>query len=359
MKINYITGAVDFYGGFVVTNHVVNGLVERGHEVTLVLRHRQPLRFDWKADVRFAERPLDTIKRRASSLVTRVLGQKSLSLYAALDSMTPAIPDADISIVQSALYVYPAFRSGKGAPFHYVLHFEKLVYEVESPQAVPLVHESMFLPIHRVANSQWCANQLRQHYGLDMPVVNPAIDHDIFYPRERSENRRKRLMCMCKHVEWKGFRDAIEAVKLVMARRGDVEFVIFGADPKFYGIDVPHTYVGKVSKNELAQLYCSCDVLLCPSWYESFPLPPIEAMACGTPVVTTRYGTEDYAADGENALVVMPRDPKAMADAILRLLENESLSERFRQAGPQTAKRFTWDKTVDQLERIFTRTLAV
>jgi glycosyltransferase involved in cell wall biosynthesis len=76
-------------------------------------------------------------------------------------------------------------------------------------------------------------------------------------------------------------------------------------------------------------------------------------MACGTPVVTTRYGTEDYARHEENSLVVMPRDIKAMAEAILRLLSDADLREKFRETGPQTAKRFTWEKTVDEFERLF------
>ena len=93
--------------------------------------------------------------------------------------------------------------------------------------------------------------------------------------------------------------------------------------------------------------------MLCPSLYESFPLPPLEAMACGTPVVTTRIGTEDYAFNEKNCLVVPPRQPKAIAEAILRLLKDDSMQERFRKEGLKTAKQFTYDNTVDKLEKIF------
>lgn len=94
-------------------------------------------------------------------------------------------------------------------------------------------------------------------------------------------------------------------------------------------------------------------MVICPSWYESFPLPPLEAMACGTPVVTTRIGTEDYAFNEKNCLVVPPRNPKAMAEAILRLLDDESLQERFKKEGLKTARQFTYDRTVDRLEELF------
>ena len=97
-------------------------------------------------------------------------------------------------------------------------------------------------------------------------------------------------------------------------------------------------------------LYSECDVVISASWYESFPLPPIEAMACGIPVVTTQYGIEDYAFDNINALVVPPRDPQSMADAILRLLDDNNLGLRLSEEGIKTAKKFTWENTVDKIE---------
>jgi len=80
-------------------------------------------------------------------------------------------------------------------------------------------------------------------------------------------------------------------------------------------------------------------------------------MACGTPIVTTPYGTEDYAFHEQNCLIVPPKDPKSLADATLRLLNNEPLREKFRQEGPRTAKRFTWEKTTDEIEKLFNKSI--
>jgi glycosyltransferase involved in cell wall biosynthesis len=80
-------------------------------------------------------------------------------------------------------------------------------------------------------------------------------------------------------------------------------------------------------------------------------------MACGIPVVTTPIGVEDYAVNEENCLVVPPRDPTAMANAISRLLSDQGLTERLSKEGLKTAGRFTWDKTTDAVERIFTESL--
>jgi len=53
----------------------------------------------------------------------------------------------------------------------------------------------------------------------------------------------------------------------------------------------------------------------------------------------------------------LPKDPEALANAILRLLEDEDLREQFRKEGPRTAKQFTWDKTVDKVEKLFKNAL--
>ena len=85
---------------------------------------------------------------------------------------------------------------------------------------------------------------------------------------------------------------------------------------------------------------------------ESFGLPPLEAMACGVPVVTTDCGgIRDYAVDGYNALIVPPGDPEAVADAVLKILRDDKFRERLVEHGIETAKQRSWDKVVDKFER--------
>jgi glycosyltransferase involved in cell wall biosynthesis len=199
---------------------------------------------------------------------------------------------------------------------------------------------------------------MKERYGYDLPVVNPAINHDVFYPREVEKDKNKfRIFCFGKQTRWKGFPEALEAMKIVMKKRDDVEFMAYGIKRPYYKSEIPYKFIKSPSDDELAKLYSSADVMICPSWYESFPLFPLEGMACGAPVITTPYGVEDYAFHERNCLIVPPRDPKALANAILRLLDDESLREKFRKEGPKTAKQFTWDKTVDRVEKLFKEVL--
>ena len=354
MRINYTMDYLEAYGGIRTTNIIANKLVERGHEVTVTLMEPQPLLFDWKAQIIFAEDINKTIRRKLSNLINRELKAFPFpGVYAIIDSLTQVTPNCDINVAQTWLTVYPVYRSKKGLPFHHLQHFEEIFFNGRPEKQ--FFDEGMYLPVHRTVNSIWCQNQVKQRYGYCLPIINPGIDHSIFYPRNVERDRsKKRILCLGKDfVIWKGFLEAVESVKLVMQKRNDIEFLAYGAKPLRGHYDVPIKFIENPSNEELAILYSSVDVLICPSWYESFPGPPIEAMACGTPVVTTKYGTEDYAQHEENSLVVMPKDIKGMADAILRLLSDSDLKEKFREKGPQTAKCFTWDKTVDKFEKLF------
>ncbi|MDR6224335.1 glycosyltransferase family 4 protein [Desmospora profundinema] len=107
----------------------------------------------------------------------------------------------------------------------------------------------------------------------------------------------------------------------------------------------------------MVDLYRSADVFVSTSWIEGFGLPPLEAMACGTPVVTTNSGgVMDFCRHLENAYVVPPQNPQAIAHGIVSVLSNTNVAERLVQGGKETARRLTKhafeQKMVDALETI-------
>ncbi len=98
---------------------------------------------------------------------------------------------------------------------------------------------------------------------------------------------------------------------------------------------------GHVAKDELAALYRGARCLVFPSRYEGFGLPIVEAMASGTPVVTTAAGATTEVA-GDAAVVVEPGNPVALAGGIERALADR---ERLVAAGLERARRYTWAET--------------
>ncbi len=103
-----------------------------------------------------------------------------------------------------------------------------------------------------------------------------------------------------------------------------------------------------VGDEELPLLYASARLFAFPSLYEGFGLPPLEAMACGTPVVAV-HATAVPEVLGEAALFVEPRNAEALAEAMIQIDENQALADRLRQAGLARAAQFNWDATAQQV----------
>ncbi len=114
--------------------------------------------------------------------------------------------------------------------------------------------------------------------------------------------------------------------------------------------------LGFVEDGDLPALYGGARALLMPSLYEGFGLPVLEAMACGTPVITSDVSSLPEVA-GEAALLVDPYDVAALAKAIERVENDSTLRTRLISAGSQQAGRFTWEKSARQLKRVYDRLL--
>jgi Glycosyl transferases group 1 len=103
---------------------------------------------------------------------------------------------------------------------------------------------------------------------------------------------------------------------------------------------------GRVSDDELLELYRGAAAYLDASLFEGFGYQPLEAMACGTPVIAS---VASRAVVGEAGLLCDPRDARAQADALVRLLEEPGLAEELRGRGRERACEFTWERTAAQL----------
>ena len=350
MRINYTMMGMGLTGGVRVLFEVANRLVDRGHDVTFTYvgdpdAHKW---FPLKAKLNYVDHKWmvkvhQNLQKRAPASATYPFRELLL--------LAKGTPDCDINVATESITTYAVRWSGKGLPAIHQQHYDVIMQK--DPFTKRAAEDTYRLPMHRIANSVWLQGTLKEKHGLEgLPLINPALQHEIFHPRGRETLPKPRIVSFCKHIEWKGFADARAAVKAVKEKR-DVEWVVYGGEQPHDPDGVVDRWMRLPSDEDLAKLYSSADVVLCPSWYESFPLPPIEAMACAAPVVTTREGTEDYAEDGRNSLVVPGRDVAGMTAAMLRLLDDKELAESFRKAGPETAKRFTWERTTDQVEAYF------
>ena len=119
-------------------------------------------------------------------------------------------------------------------------------------------------------------------------------------------------------------------------------------------------FAGYVAAEDLPRYYQACDVFCAPNTgQESFGIVLLEAMAAGAPIVASDIpGYRDVVSDGEQGLLVEPKNPGAIADAVLRLLANPELRANMRRAGQEKARAYDWPRVATEVLDYYFEVLA-
>jgi glycosyltransferase involved in cell wall biosynthesis len=231
-------------------------------------------------------------------------------------------------------------------------------------------------------------------YAERCKTIYNGVDVERFFPdgKTRDRDRVKRLLYVGVVSPHKGLHILMDALPAVIKRYPKFKLDIVGqpyllpldwlptlGDPKEMEKLVPFydgkgymfhlqerinrlnlsehvVFSGLIPREELAQRYQGADIFTFASlWNELFGMPTAEAMACGVPVVTSRIaGLPEVVADQLTGFLVTPGDSKQLAEAILRLLEDESLRESMGRAGvARVMQHFTWEKITQDLMQHF------
>jgi len=116
-------------------------------------------------------------------------------------------------------------------------------------------------------------------------------------------------------------------------------------------------FTGYLRDEELRALYSSCAAFIYPSIYEGFGLPPLEAMACGAPVIASKIGAHQEVLSGA-ARLVDPFDIESLAEAMIGVSGNEQRREELKATGGKRAAKFTWDETARLTYEVYERVVA-
>ena len=126
------------------------------------------------------------------------------------------------------------------------------------------------------------------------------------------------------------------------------------ASVKDYGLtDREVKFLGHVPEKDLPLFYSGASLFVFPSLYEGFGLPLVEAMACGAPIVASEIPAVSEVVQ-DAAILFPPRDPRVLAETILRVSHNPDLRQRMIQTGLQRARQFRWDKAAQETLRALT-----
>ena len=218
-----------------------------------------------------------------------------------------------------------------------------------------------------------CQDEIDELLRLGVPrarivLVPSGVNLDKFTAHGPAVPRpagRFRVLSIGRLVERKGFADVIAAMRYVH----NADLVIVGGstdpdDPQAHwllehavdhGVAGRVQLVGAVPPDRVAQWYRSADVLVAAPWYEPFGLTPLEAMACGVPVVATAVGgLLDTVVDGITGRLVPPRDPRALGDAVRTLLNDAIVRRSYASAALDRARScYSWPRAATQLETVY------
>jgi glycosyltransferase involved in cell wall biosynthesis len=205
-----------------------------------------------------------------------------------------------------------------------------------------------------------------RRFGIEVDILPNPIDLVRFFPPDRAQhgNDATFRVLVARHLEpVYDIPTALRAFALLRTRLPAAELVIAGTGPlrgeleqfaRDLRIDSCVHFVGQLGRDEMARAYRGADAVLNSSLVDNAPISILEAMASGTPVVSTRVGGVPYlVTDGVTALLAPPGDAVALAAALSRIAEEPGLAQRLRSNGIDAAQQYGWPKIRDVLARIY------
>lgn len=190
-------------------------------------------------------------------------------------------------------------------------------------------------------------------YGMHGRIVPNIIDLDRFSPGGKSRDFGAPKFVVARNLEpIYGIDIALRAFAIVLGRYPKASLAVTGSGPseanlkalaQSLGIGDAVKFTGQLDRAVMQDLYKNTDIALNPSTVDNMPNSVLEALACGLPVVSTNVGGVPFmVTHGETALLVPPGQPEAMAEALLRLIEDAPLRARLIAGGLHAARQYGW-----------------
>jgi len=215
------------------------------------------------------------------------------------------------------------------------------------------------------AKTAWIRNEVERRHGVRVQAVAASLDHAVYFPSAESrDDRRVRVAAMIRpSTPYRAAERTLRVLRQVAQNHSSVELHWFGADSaEAARLSLPYCaaehWHGRLTREGVAELLRASDLFVDLSDYQAFGRTGLEAMACGAAVVVPRDGgAEEYAVDGENALVVDTCDDAACLAAVERLVVDAELRARLAGSAVRTAARYSIELAARSELELFSRAL--
>ncbi|NUR69299.1 MAG: glycosyltransferase [Hamadaea sp.] len=379
-------GGVDAGGQNVHVEALATALARRGHDVTVYTRRdgpHLPLEVDAPGGFRVVHVPAGPPERIPRDGLLPYMG--AFGQWLAEQWTTGPAPDAvHTHFWMSGVAALEAAKAYRGRPVPLVSTFHalgtvkrRMQGAADTSPADRIVLETMVARSADRVIAQ-CADEVAELLRMGVrreriDVVPSGVDTDVFHPAEggpstRPDGRPARLLSVGRLVERKGYADIVQTLRTLP----DAELLIAGgpaegdlrSDPEAqrlvrtaaeYGVGDRLRLLGAVDRWRMPALYQAVDVVICAPAYEPFGMTPLEAMACGTPVVAYAVGgLTDSVIHGTTGLLVEPRNVAQLSESIGSLLDDESLRYAYATGGLRRVRgRYPWTRIAEQVEVVY------
>lgn len=344
-------------GGIKVICRVANELYKRGYDVEIItFRHASDLSLNFNVDVpvKYIYIPKLLLKIPIFNVIIKII------------LLWRNISKCDIIIANWNLTAYPVhfYRKTRAKKLYYIQAYEPEFFDYDRGVQLhkiiknkitnkiykKLAEHSYKLKLYKkIVNNDGINKKINNLFKKEVkfPIIPPGVDLDIFKPnenRKKGKNDQIVIGAITTTTEWKGTRDFFEAMSFTINKGYKIKIkTAFGPYPPKTKY-VPHENVEPSTQKELAKFYRSLDIFISPiTLIGEFPLGPLEAMACGTPVISTKL---DYGINGYNHLEVPQNNPEDISKAVEKLIKNEALRRKLIKNGIETAKKYSWNKII-------------
>ncbi len=231
------------------------------------------------------------------------------------------------------------------------------------------------------AVSQYTATDITKFFGIPqskITVILNGLDHQRFQPAKDHEAERALrekhqidgpFFLYVARIEHPGKNHVrlIEAFNQMKKQSGSRWKLVFGGSD-WHGAEVVHQAIkaspysddirvtGFVPDEALPHLYRTANAFVYPSLFEGFGLPPVEAMACGCPVISSASGSLAEVVD-QAALIVEPKSVESITDALMKMVKDDTHREILKSRGLENAQRFRWDNAAKATEQEYRRVI--
>lgn len=274
--------------------------------------------------------------------------------------------------------------------FHALGHIRRL-FQGESdrfpPERIEIEEQAMQMADGIIAECPQDREDLLTYYHAPaekIAVIPCGVNTQELYPLDKQLARimlrlpadEKIILQLGRIVPRKGVDNVIQALAKLNCRRHKIRLIVVGGDAhptqhnhemqrlrllaKELGVTASISFAGHKNREELKYYYSAADLFITTPWYEPFGITPLEAMACGTPVIGANVGGIKYSVvDDVTGKLVPPRDPDTLAMTINELLLSpQRLNEMGAAAVQRVKKLFTWQQVAGRMNRLYSEVIA-